>query len=101
MTIGIGCTGGQHRSIALGIKIGQILEQEGYQVNVKHRSISRSVSMGMPCLYPKVIILTDNASLLPKFAELCLQSSGKVNKIALVIDIRGDLFLDDLNHNLV
>ena len=40
------------------------------------------------------------APLIPKFAELCLQSSGKVNKIALVIDIRGDLFLDDLNHNL-
>ncbi len=37
ITIGIGCTGGQHRSIALGIKIGQILEQEGYHVNVKHR----------------------------------------------------------------
>ena len=37
ITIGIGCTGGQHRSIALGIKIGQILEQEGYTVNVKHR----------------------------------------------------------------
>lgn len=37
ITIGIGCTGGQHRSIALGIKIGQILEQEGYLVNVKHR----------------------------------------------------------------
>ena len=41
------------------------------------------------------------APLIPKFAELCLQSSGKVNKIALVIDIRGDLFLDDLNHNPV
>ena len=40
------------------------------------------------------------APLIPKFAELCLQSDGKVSKIALVIDIRGDLFLDDLNHNL-
>ena len=37
LTIGIGCTGGQHRSIALGIKIGQLLQQEGYAVNVKHR----------------------------------------------------------------
>lgn len=37
ITIGIGCTGGQHRSIALGIRIGELLEQEGYLVNVKHR----------------------------------------------------------------
>ena len=40
------------------------------------------------------------APLIPKFAELCLQSAGKVAKIALVIDIRGDLFLNDLNRNL-
>ena len=40
------------------------------------------------------------APLIPKFAELCRQAGGKVSKIALVIDIRGDLFLDDLNHNL-
>ena len=40
------------------------------------------------------------APLIPKFAELCLQSAGKVSKIALVIDIRGDLFLDELNQNL-
>ena len=40
------------------------------------------------------------APLIPKFAELCVQSDGKVSKIALVIDIRGDLFLDELNHNL-
>ncbi len=40
------------------------------------------------------------APLIPKFAELCLQSSGMVNKVALGIDIRGDLFLDELNHNL-
>lgn len=40
------------------------------------------------------------APLIPKFAELCLQSAGKVDKMALVIDIRGDLFLNDLNRNL-
>ena len=37
LTIGIGCTGGQHRSIAIGIKIGQILQEEGYPVNLRHR----------------------------------------------------------------
>ena len=31
--------------------------------------------------------------LIPKFAELCLQSEGKINKIALVVDIRGGDFL--------
>lgn len=40
------------------------------------------------------------APLIPTFAELCQKSDGKVSKIALVIDIRGDLFLDELNHNL-
>lgn len=40
------------------------------------------------------------APLIPKFAELCQQSEGKVQSVALVIDIRGDLFLDDLNSSL-
>ena len=40
------------------------------------------------------------APLIPKFAELCSQSAGKVDKMALVIDIRGDLFLNELNRNL-
>ncbi|MGI6225825.1 MAG: RNase adapter RapZ, partial [Peptococcales bacterium] len=35
-------------------------------------------------------------ALIPKFAELCTQSKGKVNKVALVIDIRGGQFFDDL-----
>lgn len=35
-------------------------------------------------------------SLIPKFAELCGQSKGKVDKVALVIDIRGGQFFDDL-----
>lgn len=34
--------------------------------------------------------------LIPKFAELCAQSGGKVNKIALVVDIRGGEFFDTL-----
>ena len=34
--------------------------------------------------------------LIPKFAELCYQSSGKIDKIAIVVDIRGGGFFDDL-----
>ncbi|MBS4534798.1 RNase adapter RapZ [Clostridium sp. D2Q-14] len=39
-------------------------------------------------------------SLLPKFAELCYQSMGKVKEVALVVDIRGGEFFDDLFENL-
>lgn len=34
--------------------------------------------------------------LIPKFAEACVQSQGNINKVALVIDIRGGIFFDDL-----
>lgn len=33
-------------------------------------------------------------TLIPKFAELCSQPGGKVNRVALVIDIRGGEFFD-------
>ncbi|MDT8904043.1 RNase adapter RapZ [Anaeroselena agilis] len=35
-------------------------------------------------------------TLIPKFAELCVQSAGRVSKIALVVDIRGGEFFDTL-----
>ena len=38
--------------------------------------------------------------LIPKFAELCAQSDGRVNKIGLVVDIRGREFFDTLVQNL-
>lgn len=34
--------------------------------------------------------------LIPKFAELCYQTEGKIDKIAVVVDIRGGGFFDDL-----
>lgn len=34
--------------------------------------------------------------LLPKFADLCLHSDGKVQRVAVVMDIRGGEFFDDL-----
>lgn len=37
LTIAIGCTGGQHRSVALSQRIGQALEELDYKVNITHR----------------------------------------------------------------
>lgn len=38
--------------------------------------------------------------LISKFAELCAQSDGRLNRIALVIDIRGGRFFDDVFESL-
>ena len=35
-------------------------------------------------------------ALIPKFAELCMQTEGKVNRIAFVIDIRGGEFFEEM-----
>jgi len=40
-------------------------------------------------------------TLIPKFAEACFETEGKIDKIALVIDIRGGLFFDDLFNSLI
>lgn len=37
VTIGIGCTGGQHRSIALTERVGTHIERLGYKTNILHR----------------------------------------------------------------
>ena len=34
-------------------------------------------------------------TLISKFAEACMQSGGNIEKVALVIDIRGGVFFDD------
>ena len=39
-------------------------------------------------------------TLITKFADVCLQSDGKINKVALVIDIRGGGFFNDLFQSL-
>ena len=39
-------------------------------------------------------------TLLPKFVDLCYQTEGKIDKIAMVIDIRGGEFFDDLFDSL-
>jgi len=42
LTIGLGCTGGRHRSISVGIVVAERLRALGYEVNVKHRDIVRA-----------------------------------------------------------
>ena len=41
LTIGIGCTGGKHRSVALGQRLGHDLEALGYNVEIVHRDCKR------------------------------------------------------------
>ncbi len=41
LMIAIGCTGGMHRSVTLANKLGDILLEQGYRVNVRHRDIMR------------------------------------------------------------
>ncbi|MCG0277454.1 MAG: RNase adapter RapZ [Thermanaeromonas sp.] len=42
LVIAIGCTGGQHRSVTLANKIGELLEKEDFRVIVKHRDVIRA-----------------------------------------------------------
>lgn len=41
LNIAIGCTGGQHRSVALAERIARHLRNDGYRVNVSHRDKSK------------------------------------------------------------
>ncbi|HET8796149.1 MAG TPA: RNase adapter RapZ [Thermoanaerobaculia bacterium] len=41
LTIGIGCTGGKHRSVAIAQRLSEDLEREGYNVEIVHRDHKR------------------------------------------------------------
>lgn len=41
LTIGIGCTGGKHRSVAIGQRLGNELAGAGYTVEIVHRDMNR------------------------------------------------------------
>jgi RNase adapter protein RapZ len=59
-------------------------------------------SQAIRCLEDLGYFCVDNlpATLIPKFADACSQTDGKIDKIALVIDIRGGKFFDDLFQSL-
>ena len=42
LTIGIGCTGGQHRSVAIAIELAKRLKERGIKSGARHREITRS-----------------------------------------------------------
>lgn len=46
LVIGIGCTGGQHRSVTMAIKLYEYLKSEGYNVIINHRDIDKDKSQG-------------------------------------------------------
>lgn len=41
LTIGIGCTGGRHRSVAIGQRLKDDLSEQGYSVEIVHRDCKR------------------------------------------------------------
>jgi UPF0042 nucleotide-binding protein len=41
LTVGIGCTGGRHRSVTVATVLGDILRSAGREVNVQHRDVGK------------------------------------------------------------
>ncbi len=41
LSIAVGCTGGQHRSVATAVELGRLLTEHGYPANVRHRDIDK------------------------------------------------------------
>jgi UPF0042 nucleotide-binding protein len=44
LEIGIGCTGGKHRSVAIGIELKARLDAAGHRVTIEHRDIDKDMS---------------------------------------------------------
>ena len=41
LSIGVGCTGGHHRSVVIAEELGKVLERLGFDANVHHRDVDR------------------------------------------------------------
>ncbi|MCK0140459.1 RNase adapter RapZ [Aliiroseovarius sp. F47248L] len=46
LAIGFGCTGGQHRSVALTERLAKTLADKGWQVSIRHRELERRADAG-------------------------------------------------------
>ena len=48
LAIGFGCTGGQHRSVAVAERIGSVLAEAGWPVSKRHRELERRGAEAQP-----------------------------------------------------
>ena len=46
LVIGIGCTGGQHRSVAIAERVGKFLKERLYAISIKHRDAAKNQKHG-------------------------------------------------------